>query len=445
MTTITKNELIIQIEKGEMSWRKWRDNSQNETLICDNSVISSMDLDQFQFYNIQFKNTKFIDCSLQNTRFDDCELDNCAFNNCDFQNVVFNNLNAKKISLCTSKGNGLKFTNSILEDCTLFESEIKPIEFIQSSFLNIDMSRKNSLLISFSSIQVDNKTIRKARKNPKITVGLNGIYNQVNNSASLISESPKGDEMTGGKEEVILNSLIKAKRAFVMSVSITLIIMAIKFIGINSFAYVGLKINPKTFSLYALPIIFFSLYKCNVLLGDVVTNVKYINTQSGAMTIGKYPWLLSRFSGNKVCQKAESLIIRILYCAHPLLFLSILIPLSNQQTFKETILNLEIAESIRNSYINGFPFFITILWILLFSIVLLTVKVFYKSQKLQKPLLFDLENPIKHVNDLNKISISLNHILNYILQINFKERDWEKLKNYITKKSELVEKELKKK
>src|SRR5690554_330395 len=444
MATITEEELIFELNKGEVSWNKWRHTSKNKQLICENALISGLSLGGYQFVNILFKSTTFQECQFQYKTFYECHFENSNFYNCEFREVRFNNIKANNLKLSHSKGQGLSFNNSVLESSDLFDHKIEQLEFIQSDFLDIDLSKENALSISISNIKVDKKTIKHAKKNPKITIGLNGIYNQINNSASLITETPKGDEMTGGKEEVILKSLIKAKKAFALSVSLTLITMAIKFIGLNSFTYLGIRINPNTFALYSLPIILFSLYKSNILLKDVVINVKYIKTQTGAMTIGRYPWLLSRFNGNKSFQKIESIVFRVLYCAHPLLLLSIINPLSNQVFFEESVANLDIAESLCDLYIDNFPIAIFVLWFLFSSIIYLSIRAFCKSQKLQKPLLFDLVNPIRNPNELNDISVSLNNILKYLLEINFRKVDWDNLKNYLLKKSELVNQELRK-
>ena len=71
-----------------------------------------------------------------------------------------------------------------------------------------------------------------------------------------------------------------------------------------------------------------------------------------------------------------------------------------------------------------------------------------KSQRMQKPLLFDLQNPAPKTDDIHKIGRSIEQIKSVINDFfgshNFSTIDWHDLKKYLKTKKEISEIELKK-
>lgn len=442
----TKKNILDKLKLENREWAKWREDNKNEEITICNIKFENQNFQSFQFQNIIFENVKFIDCKINSCVFSKVKLEKVLFKNSDLDKTTFNEINAFELNLNNSIGSSFNLTNSKIDSSKLFDNQIKHKNFAGSEFINIDLSNPKSTDISFSRIKIDSKSLQLAKKNRNITIGLNGIYNRLNNSASLRTEKPKGDEMLGGNEDVILSSLNKSKRAFTTSVSATIIAFTLKFIGVNSFAYVGLQFNPDAFLILAIPVIFFSLYKSNVLLKDVVANAKYIQSQIGAVKVGRFPWLVSRFWGISKAQKIESYLVRILYCLHPLLLIPIMKSYLSLDMVNNTICDLSISENLSNWYLKNSFYFLIPLWSLYISAIYLSIKLFLSSQKMQKPLLFDLQNPAPNTDEMHKIANSIEEIKSVISGFfgnnNFSTFDWYDLKTYLKNKKEISEIEL---
>lgn len=449
MKKISEEELLEKLDEGREIWTKWRQSTNNEKLYCTDANILGKDLGGFSINNVSFKDCAFVECNLKATSFSHSNYENVTFKGCEFGNSRFLFIIGKNISLDSAKGAKVEFIKSTIQESSLFDNDISNKMFSDVDFVNMDMSSEKSLNVSFSGIKVDDNTRNSAKKNSKITIGLNGIYNQKNNSASLVLETPAGDRMTGGDEDIILNSLTKSKKAFVTSVSATLITFTINFVGINSFAFLGIKINPKAFCLLAIPIIIFSLYKSNVLLRDVTNNIKYISSQTGAMKIGKFPWLLSRYGGSNFWNKLESFLFRLVYCFHPLFILPVLISFLFKSTFENSIPYLNISERLCDIYTANSNIIIALIWILYGWTLYFCLMIMIKSQKLQKPLLFDIANPTERSSPESEVAESLQKIekllSDFIGPMSFSGLDWRELQLYIKTKLELAKKELEEK
>lgn len=442
----TEEIILDKLKLENREWSKWRADNNNEEITICNIQFENQNFQSFHFQNIIFENVDFINCKINSCTFSKVNLNKVSFKNSDLDKTTFNAIKAFDFNLDNSIGSSINLTNSKFDSSKLFDNQIKRKNFAGSEFINIDLSNTKSTEISFSGIKIDSKSLQFAKKNRNITIGLNGIYNRLNNSASLRSEKPKGDEMLGGNEDVILSSLNKSKRAFATSVSATLITFTLKFIGVNSFAYIGLQFNPDAFVILAIPLIFFSLYKCSVLLQDVVVSTKYIQSQNGAVKIGRFPWLISRFWGISKSQKIESFIVRIIYCLHPLLLIPIMKNYLSLEIAKNTICGLNISENLSNWYIKNTIYFLIPLWIFFISAIYLSIRLFLSSQKMQKPLLFDLQNPSPNTDDIHKIANSIEEIKSTITGFfgnnNFSTFDWYDLKSHLKNKKEISEIEL---
>ena len=367
--------------------------------------------------NGAFRNATFINCTFRNFRFNNSEFINVKFIECIIEdNITFYECDIICSNLAREYKGNINFLSCKINNSDIFPHEYNKIKrnFYLCSFIDMKMSIHEATNISFSEIEVDSQTIKNSSKNKNITVGLNGIYNRKNGTASLKLEKPKGDEMRSGDEEVILKNLTKAKLSFNTSYSIVLIIISIYFLGINSFSYIGLKLDADKLLLISLPIITFSMYKTFLYFKDASLSIKYINTQPAAVKVGRFPWMLSRFWGED--SKVSSYIVRFLISFHQLLLLFILFPnyLNNQQ-LKTTIYNLEIKDSLCVFYIDNVNVIFIIVWSIYLTTLYFSFKLFKFSNYMQKPLLFDISNKTDESSDLSKIEKHIGEIKRHIL------------------------------
>lgn len=451
----TTNEILEKFNLSHQDWNKWRNENQNVEIELADVTLDNKKLNSFDFKKVNFKNVKFKNCDLGSTIFQELTMENVQIKDSNLEKSTFNKIKAKALDLDGSNATIINFTNSLFESCQLFANEIHTKNFHGSTFLNIDLSHKKATSISFSRLIIDKPTRLSAERNPKITIGLNGIYNKQNNSASLRNLVAQGDQMLGGNEDIILTSLNKSKAAFSTSTSAALIAFTLKYIGINSFAFVGLNINPNTFSLIALPIIFFSLYKSNLLLNDVINNVKYVQTQTGAMKIGRFPWLISRFWGLTKKERIESFFFRLLFCLHPILLFPIMGGWFTLKGVEDSIKELRITEDLCQLYVQNSLSILILLWSLFMFSIFFSFKLFLKSQKMQKPLLFDLQNPIPNNSDVFKIATNIENLKTIFSKFIGNHNagmgspiDWWSLNQYLrneSQKSEIELRELRKK
>ncbi|MFN6074389.1 MAG: pentapeptide repeat-containing protein [Fluviicola sp.] len=359
--------------------------------------------DQVNFENVKFNNVKFFNINFNNSIFKNVEFSNVKVDKVVFNKVRLNNGCKGKINL---------YESSFI-DCELFNEKLDYSFQSLCYFTKINLNNKLAKNLKLTNLQFDELTNVYAKKNKDLIVGLNGVYNLFNNTASINKVIVKGDSMLGGDTDVILNSLTKAKRAFTISSTVVLLSISLFLFGFSSFSILGLNFNPEIFKIIVFPISLISLYKCNVLLEDLSLNIKYVNNQNGAMKIGRFPWMLTRFWGNNKLKKCESFFVRFLYCFQTLLLLPSLINFFSVKEYNNLIFGLNISDEKCTYYLNQHIVFLVIIISLYLVIFILSVRIFIKSQKLQKPLVFD-KTPTNTINFTEKQLFELNESLKSI-------------------------------
>ncbi|NTU52391.1 MAG: hypothetical protein HGA97_01540 [Chlorobiaceae bacterium] len=106
---------------------------------------------------------------------------------------------------------------------------------------------------------------------------------------------------------------------------------------------------------------------------------QYIDSRDSAMKVGHFPWTLSKYD-NRRFGKWITTLFRLFLCAHSLIYTYFFYTLYLAKGIYPVIIDM--------NYIGMLVFFGSALLIYLITIIY-SVRIFWLSQKFQKPILFD--------------------------------------------------------
>ncbi len=204
--------------------------------------------------------------------------------------------------------------------------------------------------------------------NKHIQVGINGIRNRLNDTAALMIMTPPGDSMQGSNPDAVIASLKRGQKLHSISFGLTATFVLISILGsIDPIVIFGVKIPPESFALFSMPISIGLLSLVSSFMTDALQGAQYLNDRKSAMSVGNFPWALSKYAVRSWVSKTQSLITRFVMSSHPLVY---------------PIFYFFGEESLKT--LNHWLFFGLLIPLLGFS-----TSVFVLSQKFQKPILFD--------------------------------------------------------
>lgn len=170
--------------------------------------------------------------------------------------------------------------------------------------------------------------------------------------------------MKGPNIEAVLESLKRARKYFGFSFLLSLGALLIFYLKQDATSIPFLEEFELTKTQYLnIGMVFFLglLVLTKSFLDDAFEGIKYLEDRESAMSVGSFPWALTKFAGEKNDQIIISIISRLVLCLHPLLYLFL----------------FDYSEV--NHFMIGFLILLTMIgiWVLLFS------------TNFQKPILFD--------------------------------------------------------
>jgi uncharacterized protein YjbI with pentapeptide repeats len=322
-----------------------------------------------QFVDIHF-NPTFMTNSPGNT-FLSCNFENCLisgvlkdyeFLGCTIQSTAFLDVAFQNSKLIQNKinGGGFAFT-SFDNQCTIDNQDFTGVNITEFSMPD---SLWNEIKLTGALFNPDHRNRKSSYGS--LEIGLNGIYNRDKGTVALTRFNPKPDSMQGDNPEAIVASLQRAR--YFMNVSYTM--LAIVFLlyfseGEGSFKFYEVEIPKLNAQLLAFYASIGAIIMSSTFAADAWSGIKYITKQSGAMKVGAFPWMISRYSSHKNYMRLINLIMRWSMCLAPLIMGIIIMPQAKEEY---------------GHWVVTIPFIAS---------AALSIRMIYLSQLFQKPILFD--------------------------------------------------------
>lgn len=385
-----QSKIFVKVEFKNVSFfgihisRKFFKSCSFQTCTFDNCKIEA--------YN--FKDGYFKDCDFNNeTSFTNClfstgflsRSENMRFESCSLNIVTFSQGILKGFKFCDNGLTQCSFDVIKFENCEFFRNNMHICKFdhvvfdkrcslVGQSFNKVDISTFHLPPLLWPQIQLtgaifdpdiaDMKQIHAS----SLEHGVNGIYNRKMQTAALTTYNPAPDSMQGDNPTAIVESLKRAR--YFLNVSLTM--FAIVYLLANSsndvdFAFQGVAVPIEIAQRICILISIGAITMTSIFSRDAFQGVKYLKTQEGAMTVGNFPWVISRYSKRNIgLHYFLNFLIRLVISYHSLAIWYIAYLNWTIFTFSDIIL------------IGLF------VWVLLSS-----TRLFIISEKFQRPILFD--------------------------------------------------------
>ncbi|MBK7599656.1 MAG: pentapeptide repeat-containing protein [Acidobacteria bacterium] len=229
---------------------------------------------------------------------------------------------------------------------------------------------------------IDNNTqYRSARGCIK---GVNGFYIKSTDSVALRTLIPPSDSMKGANASAVVESLKQARKLHIFSMTLAAFVSYIAVLQPKEIKLplIDEKILTGHFGLFAMPLSIGFLTLTASFMSDALEGARYLRSRDDAMTVGQFPWALTRFSGKDWPNWLLSFLIRFVMAFHSLAYLYFLF--GNHWPYPRKVF---IAFGVILLLLSGWMFFI--------------------SHKFQRPILFDRETEEDRQTDLAKLAKSV--------------------------------------
>ena len=259
-------------------------------------------------------------------------------------------------------------------------------KLVGANLKGADLSEANLNSVDLSGAIIDKDT--NLQKTKDVVSGVNGIYSISTDSAALIVLSPRGDSMLGPSAEAVVQSLSRARRFHSLSLVLGIVALGILIMSPLEWrvsAFGNLKAPIEAFTLFAMILSAGAISFTKAFLEDALEGTRCLRDRDSAMVVGRFPWILTRFTGHRWDKRILSFLLRAGLAFHPLIY--VFMPHNTLMWYD---------------------------WVLGAIIALFSIWVFVLSQKFQRPILFDSKTEVYKNRDINTISAQLDEVLDLI-------------------------------
>ena len=313
---------------------------------------------------------------------------------------VRNNLSEANLSMADLCGADLLFAN--LE---------------RANLRGANLNRANLSGAILSGAIIDENTA--FRKIIGCRTGINGFYSRRTESAALIKFSPPGDSMQGADPNTIIENLKRARRLHGSSMLLAATVLIIAVLGLEEIKFTAVdigKITPHNFGILAMPISLGILILVRSFMLSALNSIRFLNSRNSAMTVGHFPWILSKYEGRPALRSVGYRYSPILKISNPFAlffvfsaFMNLLLSHITRfvMCFHPLVYVYYWSENINKVF---FILFFTLLMV--FSLL-----IFLLSQEFQKPILFDTRTEMVRKSELEQLNDKLDELIDLLRQI----------------------------
>jgi hypothetical protein len=375
---ITEEELKQILERHEKYYESdGKDGKKADLSKVNISVaeLSSAHLSGANFSGANLSAAKLSKADLREANLSEANLSSAELSKADLSGA---NLSAAELTLANLREANLSSANLREANLTwadLSEANLSAVNLSKADLSWANLRDANLSSAKLSGAAVDEFTLFKTKRIKGGQIGVNGIWAEYSDSAALMTLTPPGNSMQGPNLDAVIESLKRSRRLHGYSLALVGIVLLIATLNLSEIEFPwtkGIKITPDRFGLLAMPISIGLLIIVNSFLSDALNGARYIQTRQSAMSVGNFPWALSRYAGAGYLNKILSFFIRFILSFHPLVYIYFL---EKWKTFSLISQTKSIS--------------ITIFIIFSLLTVFVVLWTFLLSQRFQKPILFD--------------------------------------------------------
>ncbi len=322
----------------------------------------------------------------------------------DFTEAHLFGANLTEADLTEAKLGGTYLMGTNLTEAKLFGADLTKANLTKANLTGTDLT---SAHLSGAVIDGDTyRSIKAIKKSDDIKIGINGFWCKSSNSAALMIIDPPADSMHGPNPDAVVESLKRSRSIHFYSLTLASIALLIIILGLEQIKlpfFSDIKVSPIRYAILAMSISVGVLGLVKMFMQDALQGVRYLQDQKSAMTVGHFPWVLSKYAGNLKENMIQSFITRLVMAFHPLIYLYFFIRW-------DRLLDISKDEQLLSIGILGKVILIIPGVLLLF----LCIYIFVLSQRFQKPILFDAKTEKKRKSEIEKQTDSVKELTSKI-------------------------------
>ncbi|TNJ38992.1 pentapeptide repeat-containing protein [Chlorobaculum thiosulfatiphilum] len=367
---MANEEQLIILKQGTVSWNKWRNTNPDVKIDISGADLRGTDLSGIDLTDAYLSYADFTGANLSEAMLRGAYLATAKLERADFKSANLTSTNFWFAQLKKADLKNADLTNAKLSWANLKGADLKGA--------------------TLSGAVIDSNT--KLRGAKSITRGVNGIYSHGTKTAALMNMAPEGDSMQGSSVEAVLDNLKHARRLHSISLlfaGITLLSFVLHRDTITvPFNILKDPIDAVTFAGLSIIISATLMMFTSIFFGSALDGTKYLTSRDSAMKVGQFPWILSKYEKG-IAPKIISILLRIILCFHPFIFIIVLSLQSTVADFERTPILLYLL------FVSVPMLLVTCFWLFRLSLGFL------------RPIVFDVVEEAKRQSGDEKIASTI--------------------------------------
>ncbi len=279
----------------------------------------------------------------------------------------------------------------------LLNAELAGADLSSADLRGADLSGADLTGALLSKSTIDNATSYSRLKG--CDIGVNGFYSPQTDSAALMRLDPPGNTMQGANADAVIESLKQARKLHTFSLvlaGIAMLFIVIKPTSISLPYLSAFKFDDLSYAFLATILSTGLLSLVYIFIDSALQGAHYLNDRRSAMTVGHFPWLLSKYEHDPPV-KRQSRIMRFFLSFHPVVYLYFFVKWGSLYTG-------DWIAVFR--YYQELPFILGEVLLPIFYIILirLCIRIFRLAEGFQKPILFDAATERERRSDMERLA-----------------------------------------
>lgn len=397
--------------------------------VLKNVSFRELELSQADFRECDLSGQNFRGAELSYSAFDDSNLRDADFRGAALRGSSFRGATLISANLEDTDLEGANLMRAELQGASLHRARLDNAQFDGAKLNGANLSEATLVNTGLSGVSLKNAKLTNAELDEKSIAsaygpdifrnglrggqpGVNGIWAEGSDTAALISIVPPGNSMKGSNASAVLESLRRARRLHGVSLGLALVGFGAVFfsddaMGLDQtfrFPFLeGIEFQVDDFSGLAMLVSLGLLSLVKSFLSDALLGARYLKSRDDAMTVGTFPWAMSRYTGLEKHKRIQSLLTRFFLSFHPLLYV----------LFWEWGKMTELEHWYHVAPWNE--------WVVMPVLFALCIWIFIISQRFQRPILFDRSMEEERMTDMEALRESverqtdvLSHLVDYV-------------------------------